>query len=165
VGDTSLREVTHYFKSGQLLERYWLRNGLREGEYKRYDNRGQLEQHVVYANGVYHGVWAAYEHGTKRIEAPFTHGKLDGWYYEYYCTGEVEVKCFYRAGRIVSGEMHYRADGTLAYEYIFNKDYNRLLMKSIYDKSGQHRLKLQPIPASKNKMPLTFYLFGTQAYE
>jgi antitoxin component YwqK of YwqJK toxin-antitoxin module len=184
VGDTALREVTHYYKSGQLLERYWLRNGLLEGSrtvyhrngrpnqemgyrlgqldgaFKRYNKRGQLEKQAAYANGSFHGAWAVYEHGAKRIEASFAHGKLNGWYYEYYRTGVVQVKCFYRAGGIVSGEQHYRADGTLAYEYISNKDHNRLVTKAIYDQAG-HRQKLETVEL----MPLTFYLFGAQAHE
>lgn len=148
-----------YYKNGKLCGAYMYKNGEFDGLCKQYDTKGRITKEVYFTNGAFDGKWVSYINGKKAVEATFSRGKIDGWYYDYYKNGAIHHKTFYNVGRIVTGESTYRKDGTLKRELISNKIANRLVMQVDYDRKGD-AINRQRI----DELPLAYYIFGKIAF-
>ena len=83
---------------------YWVNDrGEWHGEYKRWDENGQLSVHCFFVNGRYHGeakLWW-YENGQLRRHCFFVNDEFHGEYKSWRDNGQLSVHCFYVNGDIV----------------------------------------------------------------
>lgn len=80
-GDTSNVIKTYYYRNGQVYMKGQMIKNLREGEWKAYNEQGNLLTTGNYKNGIDHGLKTVYfENGNKRYEGQFENGeKIGKW--------------------------------------------------------------------------------------
>ncbi len=87
----------------KLDEEYFMLNGKKEGEYKRYYKNGQLQLIGTYINGNEEGEekWF-YKNGQLWIICNYINHILEGEYKEYHESGELEKIYIYGNGKILN---------------------------------------------------------------
>lgn len=69
---------------GQLLEKGRFENGLKDEEWKRWDNQGRLVEIVMWDKGMRDGTYRAFDNEKNRqIVAEYKKNRLHGWKMEY----------------------------------------------------------------------------------
>lgn len=67
-----------------LVERYFQKNGIKDGLYQKFNKKGRLEEEAQYQNGKLNGIRKLKnEKGFTTLEAEYKDGKLNGTYKEY----------------------------------------------------------------------------------
>jgi antitoxin component YwqK of YwqJK toxin-antitoxin module len=84
---------TYYDKEHtKLKEEYFVRYGMKNGEYKKYDEDGQLWDICMYKDGMKNGKFKTYyENGQLRIMCSYTNNIEDGEYNSYYENGQWRI--------------------------------------------------------------------------
>ncbi|MHA2181406.1 MAG: toxin-antitoxin system YwqK family antitoxin, partial [Promethearchaeota archaeon] len=95
-----------YDKNEKLVLEEELKDGVRNGSYKRYEN-GEIEVEGIYINNKKDGLWTLYYDGWKE-EISYSNDLMNGDYKKYY--GEVVVKEGQYSNGLMNGEWIYRYD-------------------------------------------------------
>ncbi len=95
-------------------------NGLYNGPYMEYNNRGQVTLIAHYTNNQLDGPWATYQFGRPTAEATYTEGKLDGVYKEYQPnTGKIQKEMEYKNGVLDGPYRFFDQEGKVTVEYVY----------------------------------------------
>ena len=95
-------------------------NGMRNGLYLEFNDRGQIELRASYKNNQLHGAWGKYRFGRPTNTAFYDEGELDGVYKEYNMRdGKLIKEISYKSGKYDGPYKFYNDKGevTLSYEY------------------------------------------------
>ena len=71
--------IETFYKTGELMERYTTKNGVRDGTYQKWYLNGQIGKQSHYKNGILDGqliTW--YPNGIVKATYPITDGSLEG---------------------------------------------------------------------------------------
>jgi antitoxin component YwqK of YwqJK toxin-antitoxin module len=99
--DTYTGVYTKYYLDGQIEEKYYLLNGLKEGPYIKYNRKNQIVLDCNYTNGKLQGEHNTYSDGKLEIKCHYKSDKLHGKYYAYnYETGDITLECDYIDGNL-----------------------------------------------------------------
>ena len=122
------REGTVYKKfsdvpfTGQVEGRYQgsLKNGLREGSWVGYHEKGQLGSKGDYKNGLREGSWVGHhENGQLSAKADYKNGKAEGSWVSYWDNGQLQHKGAYQNGEKEGSWESYDKDGSVSVFYMF----------------------------------------------
>lgn len=92
---------TEYYLGGQIQEKYFLLNGIKEGPYIKFNNKNQIVLNCNYTNGKLQGEHNTYSDGKLGLKCHYKSGKLHGKYYAYnYETGQITLECDYVDGHL-----------------------------------------------------------------
>lgn len=120
----------YYFHSPNTVEiEMEMKNGKRNGEFRRYHVNGLLDTYCVYENDSIEGVEVMYlANGCKSQEFTYLHGKKNGPHKEYYVDGSIKTEgnykndlhdgpwTFYDERGVVRGEGAFHdGEGTITY--------------------------------------------------
>lgn len=95
-------------------------NGLANGPYFEFNNRGQMELKAFYRNNKLHGYWGQYSFGRPTHEANYKDGELDGAYREYKATsGKIQKEISYKDGKMHGKYYYYDEEGNVSLEYTY----------------------------------------------
>ncbi len=73
------RGVTSYHENGELKHQGFYNAGIKNGEWKEWDEQGRLIGTSKYLNGMKHGVWRVFDQdGNKRMEMKFKNNEKTG---------------------------------------------------------------------------------------
>ena len=140
---TSCQRVVKTAADGALQEEGMLRGGLREGAwvvyhsggvypekiinyaegmyngpYMEFNERGQLSLRATYQNNILNGPWGKYRSGRPEAEANYKNGKLDGVYKEFNDSdGKLLKEVGYKNGLQHGMLRFYNDKGEVAVEY------------------------------------------------
>lgn len=95
-------------------------NGINNGNYMEFNERGQLTLRAGYRNNKLHGPWGLYRFGRPEKTANYKNGELDGVYKEYFNRdGKIQKEIHYRNGIQHGPYRFFNEEGeiTLEYEY------------------------------------------------
>lgn len=105
-------------KRGLDLETVKFKNGMMDGEYRRYRN-GELREAGNYALGKRDGLFTEYHVGGKTVmkETPMSNGKIDGTVRTYFSNGALDTEKNYKMSVENGKERHFdKTDGKPVYE-------------------------------------------------
>ncbi len=95
-------------------------DGLANGPYFEFNNRGQMEVKAFYKNNQLHGPWGTYRFGRAEKEANYKDGKLDGFYREYdTANGNIKKEIGYKDGEMHGKYIYFDDDGNVNLEYTY----------------------------------------------
>lgn len=93
-------------------------NGMANGPYYAFNERGQIEIEAYYQDNKLHGNWAEYKFGRPVKEAAYTDGQLDGIYREYKAgSGKIQKEIEYKNGQMDGAYLFYDDDGNIVLDY------------------------------------------------
>ncbi|WP_235298397.1 toxin-antitoxin system YwqK family antitoxin [Portibacter marinus] len=92
-------------------------NGVVNGPYMEFNNRGQVEKRVTYVNNQYHGLYSEYKFGRPIKEYMYDEGILDGVSKEYSDRGKLTKETGYKEGKIHGTYRQYDEEGNVVLEY------------------------------------------------
>ncbi|MCD8044624.1 MAG: toxin-antitoxin system YwqK family antitoxin [Tannerellaceae bacterium] len=89
----------------------------RNGEYKKYYQSGQIEEHSNYTDGVIDGTRLLYyEDGKPKVEANYVKNYRNGDYKEYYPSGEIKLHYVYKMEKPEGINRYYYKNGKIRTE-------------------------------------------------
>lgn len=95
-------------------------NGMANGPYFEFNNRGQLELKAFYKSNKLDGYWGQYSFGRVAKEATYKDGELDGAYREYKATsGKVQKEISYKEGKMHGKYYYFDEEGNVSLEYLY----------------------------------------------
>jgi len=90
-----------YYLGGQIEEKYFLLNGIKEGIYIKFNKHNQILVDCTYTNGKLQGEHNTYSDGKLGLKCHYKSDKLHGKYYAYnYETGDITLECDYIDGHL-----------------------------------------------------------------
>ena len=94
-------------------------NGILNGPYFEFNNRGQIETESNYMNNKYHGQVVTYKFGRPLTIKTYNKGNLDGLSTDYYSDGVVQKEINFKGGKQDGSMKWYNEEGkvTMEYEY------------------------------------------------
>lgn len=95
-------------------------NGVLNGPYYEYTNRGQIETEVNYINGLYDGVVSSYKFGRTTSSRSYKANELDGPSYEYFGDGKLQKETNFKKGKQHGIMTWYNEEGKKTMEYEYN---------------------------------------------
>ena len=143
-----------YHDNGQIKEKYFHNNGIKEGIYQKFHTYNALEQETTYINGCKHGELKEYYgsniniyenynmdklHGCciyynrgkllkeYKVEITYNNGVIEGKYkkyYDYKLGGNLQIECNFKNGKYYGIYKEYDIDGNLLIEVDY-KTYNK----------------------------------------
>lgn len=140
-------KTTYFYDNPNTLEmEVEMKNGKRNGEFRRYFENGNLDTHCVYVNDSIEGVQTIFSPDGKKVqESTYKNGRLDGMYKAYHLNGEVSIEGVYKDG-LYEGEWYYYDErGILVGEASFKQGAGTL---TAYD---SHGVKYKVTPYVHNK--------------
>ena len=98
-------------------------NGMYNGPYVEYSDRGHTELLAHYRNNKLHGLWTTYKFGDPTVTATYKDGQLNGVYREFDQSGKTVKEVSYQDGQQHGFMRYYNEAGevTLEYEYSHGK--------------------------------------------
>jgi antitoxin component YwqK of YwqJK toxin-antitoxin module len=97
-------------------------NGILNGPYIEYTNRGQISLKAFYKNNKLDGPWAKYNYGYLEKEANYENGLLNGTLREYDTNNRnLQREINYKDGKQHGLYRFYNADGEVTLEYEYNE--------------------------------------------
>lgn len=95
-------------------------DGIANGPYFEFNNRGQLELKTFYKSNKLHGYWGQYSFGRVAKEATYKDGELNGAYREYKSTtGKVQKEISYKEGKMHGKYFYFDEEGNVSLEYTY----------------------------------------------
>jgi len=94
-------------------------DGVYQGVYIEYNERGYTEMMAHYRNNKLHGQWVKYKFGQPVISAMYKDGQLDGPYQEFNQSGKLTKEINYREGKENGPLRYYNDEGEVTVEYEF----------------------------------------------
>jgi len=96
-------------------------NGLFNGAYMEFNNRGQIEMLASYKNNALDGQYIKFKNGKPREKAGYKNGKMDGTYISYFDdykhSDKVQKEFNYKNGELDGTYRFYDEEGNLTLEY------------------------------------------------
>jgi antitoxin component YwqK of YwqJK toxin-antitoxin module len=93
-------------------------NGMANGPYFEFNERGQIEIQAYYKDNKLHGKWGEYKFSRPIKEAFYTDGQLDGVYREYKTgSGKVQKEIEYKNGKMDGRYLFYDDEGNIILDY------------------------------------------------
>lgn len=110
-----------YFEKGKEFPRKMISmaEGLYNGPYVEYSDRGYTELLAHYRNNKLHGPWTKYKFGDPTITAMYKDGLLNGVYREFDQAGKVLKEIAYQDGKQHGMMRYYNEKGEVTVEYEF----------------------------------------------
>lgn len=107
--------VMQHCDNGKLMEKYEVKNGLKNGCYKLYDcETGQLTGMGTYINDTLNGTYYGYyNNGTLKYELNYLNGVIEGETFEYWENGIVKSKAINVNGHLNGPYSYYDSLGNL----------------------------------------------------
>lgn len=95
-------------------------NGIANGIYIEFNEKGQINIQAFYKNNKLHGSWAKFNYGRYETSAFYTDGILDGPYKEYMPqTGRLQKEINYKMGVQDGYFRYYNESGQINMEYLY----------------------------------------------
>jgi hypothetical protein len=134
-GHTDLAE--EYWPDGTIKSETQMKNGMRNGYSKTYDERGRLKSTAEFVDDQYQGWMINYnpENGKITAKAYYENDTQNGPLTLYYRTGELYREEYYVKGRVDSIVKTYWADGNLQAEVDFDMGAPAVGLKE-FDQNG-----------------------------
>lgn len=101
-------KTVYYYRNPNIVEmEVEMRNGKRNGEFRRYYKNGALDTHCYYVNDSIEGVEVMYTaNGCKSQEYTYVHGKKNGPHKAYHLDGNLKIEGGFKDD-LFDGEWHY----------------------------------------------------------
>ena len=101
-------KTVYYFQNPNIVEmEVEMRNGRRNGEFRRYYKNGALDTRCVYVNDSIEGVEVMYTaNGCKSQEFTYSHGRKNGPHKAYHLDGSIKIEGSFKDD-LFDGEWHY----------------------------------------------------------
>ncbi|MCB0609413.1 MAG: hypothetical protein H6562_07860 [Lewinellaceae bacterium] len=95
-------------------------NGIAEGPYFEFNDRGQIELKANYKNNKLDGPWGRYSFGRPLSTAGYKNGELDGIYREFDMReGKIQKEIYYKDGKEDGPYRYFNDQGEVTVEYNF----------------------------------------------
>lgn len=129
--------VEEFYPDGSIKSEITMKNNIRNGLTKNYDEKGRLVSTAEYINDKHEGWLINYnpENGKITTKAMFKDDEQDGFVYQYYREGKLFRESTYVKGRLNGVIKTYWPDGKLKAENTYNMGKPEIGLKE-YDKSG-----------------------------
>ena len=106
--------LDYYFDNGQLEQRIVFKNGVRqEGPFEIFNRDGEPVQRGTTKNGEIHGTYEKYINGKLNEIWTYVEGEVDGPYKKFYSNGETQETGYYK--KDPKGSSNYFKDGVWKY--------------------------------------------------
>lgn len=140
-------KTIYYYQSPNIVEmEVEMKNGKRNGEFRRYFMNGMLDTYCVFENDSIEGVEVTYQpSGCKSQETTYLHGRKEGPYKEYHYDGNLRVEGTFKNDLIEGSWNYYDERGVLVGEGEFHEGNGEI---TFYDKNGRPE---RTVPYKKNK--------------
>lgn len=128
-------KTTYYYHSPNTLEiEVEMRNGKRNGEFRRYFTNGLLDTYCVYVNDSIEGVETMYTaNGCKSQEDTYVHGRKNGPHKEYHIDGNIKVEGGFKNDLLDGPWTYYDERGVVVGEGSFRNGNGEI---TFYDQNG-----------------------------
>jgi hypothetical protein len=138
INDKKSGVVEEYYPDGCIKSQVTIKNGLRNGITKNYDNRGRLISTAEYVNDKYEGWLFNYnpENGKIAIKAHYKNDEQDGQVLQYYREGMLFRESFYLKGRLDGAIKTFWPNGKLKAENTFKMGQPAIGLKE-YNENGE----------------------------
>jgi len=135
-----MNEITIRFNDGRIWEKYYTKNGKKEGKYMLYSHDGQLLCNCNFMNGKYNGECLNYHSDGQLFEkCSYINNEIDGECFWYHKNGKIFEKCRFINGKLEGEYIRYNENGNIEFieqyknnNYIGCKDKNGKLILSIF---------------------------------
>jgi hypothetical protein len=136
--DKQTSVVEEYYPDGCIKSQITIKNGLRNGIAKNYDNRGRLISTAEYLNDKNEGWLINYnsDNGKIAIKAHYKDDEQDGQVFQYYREGMLFRESFYIKGRVNGMIKTYWPNGNLKAENTFKMGQAAIGLKE-YRENGE----------------------------
>jgi hypothetical protein len=136
-GNNKTEVIEEFYADGTIKSETQVKDGLRNGLSKNYDEKGRLVSSAEFVNDVYEGWMLNYnpENGKITAKALYKNNNQDGPAILNYTDGSLYREMFYVDGRVDSIVRTYWADGKLQAEVYFRKGNPAIGLKE-FDKKG-----------------------------
>ncbi len=123
-----------------------VKNGMRNGTEKNYDDQGRLISSIEYKDNRRHGIYEEYLPETQKriLRVEFKNDTQQGTFKQYYREGKLYRESFYENGRLEGPYTTYWPDSTKREVVYFEKG-KRLIKSEDYDKKGNLTKKFPEI--------------------
>ncbi len=116
----NIKTEREYYSSGELREKYQIKNGKLHGDYYEYYKTGVIKEKAKYFDGQLNGVRRFfYENGKLHWEAQYKDGKNNGFHKEYSKNGVLIIEGYLKNDKQDSICRWFYPDGTLEKEVEF----------------------------------------------
>ena len=106
----------YYFDNGQLEQRIVFKNGVRQdGPFEIFNRDGQPLKRGTTKNGEIHGTYEKFGNGKLKEIWTYVEGEVDGPYKKFYSNGETQETGYYK--KDPTGSINYFKDGVWKYFY------------------------------------------------
>lgn len=131
--------ITRKHINNEIQESITFVNGVRHGEYKKYDFNGNLIIDGNYLNDKMNGLWTWYDNGKINATINYLNGEIDGDYITYYQDKRIKSKTLYDFGLEVGKSIDYFKNGKekISTNYYQGKLHGR---KKFFDPTGKLQL-------------------------
>ena len=113
--------ITYYDgeEAGKIKTLASYSNGVLNGPYYEYTNRGQIENEVNYVNGLYEGVVSTYKFGRPTLSKTYKANELNGPSYDYFSDGKLQKETNFKNGKQHGIMTWYNQEGKKTMEYTY----------------------------------------------
>lgn len=113
--------VEYYPEKGLPKKMATYNNGIFDGPYMEFNNRGQIEKMANYKNNQLEGNYATYKFGNIVEQSTYKNGKLHGMYRSYFNnTKKLQKEAEYKDGIQHGLFKQYNEEGQVVLEYEYN---------------------------------------------
>lgn len=113
--------VEYYPEKGFPKKIATLDNGVLDGPYMEFNNRGQIEKTANYKENQLHGNYATYKFGRAVEVSTYNNGKLNGTYRSYFNNSDkIQKEADYKDGIQHGSFKQYNEEGQVVLEYEYN---------------------------------------------
>ncbi len=129
-------KTVYFYHNPNIVEiEVEMKNGKRNGEFRRYFKNGLLDTYCVYENDSIEGVEVVYlANGCKSQENTYLHGRKDGPHREYHIDGNLMVEGAFKNDLIDGPWTYYDERGVIVGEGEFHEGTGEV---TFYDKFGR----------------------------
>jgi len=92
-------------------------DGMLNGPYLEFSNRGQIDKEINYEKNEYNGIYTEFKYGRKEKEASYKNHKLDGTSKDFFQNGKVQKEINYKEGKQNGLMRYYNEEGEVTVEY------------------------------------------------
>ena len=166
LSESSLRHGTWNFRhpNGEKLKEFAYQDGMLNGRFSSFDDKGRLLTKCHYSLGELEGAWTSYRwpQGHRSESRSYRKGKLTGIWSKWNPSGAMKEKTFYSKGLKNGVHMLWHDNGQLAEKAIYKNDKLDGLLQQ-YAQSGQMLLSCAYVQDRKVGLEKKWYLNGSQS--
>lgn len=128
-------KTVYFFQNPNIVEiEVEMKNGKRNGEFRRYFKNGFLDTYCVYVNDSIEGVQVSYlPNGCKNQEYTFVHGRKNGPHKVYHVDGNIMTEGAFKDDMFDGDWTYYDERGVVVGEGTFQRGTGEI---TFYDKNG-----------------------------